>query len=806
MKKPAGLFGYTQHGYYKDIYIYFDSADKVSPVSEVASLAFSCYGIGGAQFGPPCVIRGKCYVVRLEPDPKMAPPPPWTYTPLISPNELFETLLFFRDGPRPPRELAQARDEKRFKDFAERQVKNGPLKNDPLAQAMVREMPYAQAFIPRRQFDPHDNGAEVIVIGLKKATHLNGKTGVVLTFNAEKQRYAVMLRGKATPVWVKHFNLKLLESVMEAPVAGRGASAAAASTARPRHPPLPSSSFPVAMVGSRIVVDALADGTPARKGTIVGKSACDGQDGWDILFDGEKHRGTVHSTRIPKYRKVESASTFFAAVVRDAPDSVVDAIERTLSDSCEDLHLQLQFMSRWASDAQVEAALAKPMLVDALVSNLNTVLIEVGMQCSMSLNPGSSDVFLCRCVGCNMPHDNGSCHHPGGPSVKRLPVGHSLHAAVHRASQLMAIARSLLAHPLRSEEHKDALLERLVPDGIVTSELLEEMNRNPMAARRLHQLSPLALVGVLDNCSRPFPKLAGHAASLLSVLIARRPLKVLSMLDPRTTTTSLVTWLDSLFGRVRAHSEACRVELAFGAQQVLDLVPLLYHLGDWPQVRPALEKVVAPFVASILGNLMHHATEDYARDDASGRMSLNVSADDRPFDCELFPCLSLATFECAFLYGAGEKMMKQRPLTFAAACLVEVLGRWQCRGVNVSGGRLQLGAGSESVATLLDDYSKQVACLSENEPTFAHVATIYEALLTSKKPRFPKDEQSLIRGPLRACRVCCMPGCNARTTSSGEDLLTCGGGCGMLARYCSRAHQKKHWKIHKKWCKRRKKK
>lgn len=114
MKDPTGLYGYSKDGYYKDLYIYFDRGDTTSPINEVASMAFSCYGANGAQHAPAEVIRGKCYVLCLEPSASMPPPEPFTYSPFISPKEVLDTLLYFRRPEINPREIAQQRDAKRM--------------------------------------------------------------------------------------------------------------------------------------------------------------------------------------------------------------------------------------------------------------------------------------------------------------------------------------------------------------------------------------------------------------------------------------------------------------------------------------------------------------------------------------------------------------------------------------------------------------------------------------------------------------------------------------------------------------------
>ena len=43
-----GVPAYTEHGTYRDLYVYFDHADVTSPVNELATQAFRMYGLRGA--------------------------------------------------------------------------------------------------------------------------------------------------------------------------------------------------------------------------------------------------------------------------------------------------------------------------------------------------------------------------------------------------------------------------------------------------------------------------------------------------------------------------------------------------------------------------------------------------------------------------------------------------------------------------------------------------------------------------------------------------------------------------------------
>jgi len=122
-----GLFGYSEKGLYKDLYIYFDYADTASAPNELATKAFRMYGLGGAMGEPNWTrIRGPAIVVRGETPTfgggsmsfggvSMSPPTPsFDFKPIITVDEMTRTLCFFRDHKRSAQRIASARDAQRL--------------------------------------------------------------------------------------------------------------------------------------------------------------------------------------------------------------------------------------------------------------------------------------------------------------------------------------------------------------------------------------------------------------------------------------------------------------------------------------------------------------------------------------------------------------------------------------------------------------------------------------------------------------------------------------------------------------------
>mmetsp|Transcript_19880 Transcript_19880/g.26417 ORF Transcript_19880/g.26417 Transcript_19880/m.26417 type:complete len:254 (-) Transcript_19880:304-1065(-) len=110
---PRGLYGYTKNSEYKDLYAYFDYGDKSSPVNELVTNAFKMYGLGGVQERPTWGnIRGSVVITRMEPD--LGFSPNLAYNPNLTIEEMYQTLVFFRDSKDCAYDIAIRRDSVRF--------------------------------------------------------------------------------------------------------------------------------------------------------------------------------------------------------------------------------------------------------------------------------------------------------------------------------------------------------------------------------------------------------------------------------------------------------------------------------------------------------------------------------------------------------------------------------------------------------------------------------------------------------------------------------------------------------------------
>ena len=118
-KDPQLLFGYSKDSIYKDLGIYFDNADQVSVVNRVATRTFRIFGLGGNQAAVDWdQIRGTALVFRMEPSTFInmggggSRTSPIPFQPLITQEELVQTVLFFKEHD--PRTVALRRDAQRY--------------------------------------------------------------------------------------------------------------------------------------------------------------------------------------------------------------------------------------------------------------------------------------------------------------------------------------------------------------------------------------------------------------------------------------------------------------------------------------------------------------------------------------------------------------------------------------------------------------------------------------------------------------------------------------------------------------------
>ena len=406
-------------------------------------------------------------------------------------------------------------------------------------------------------------------------------------------------------------------------------------------------------VGSRVIVEGLVSRPElnGRKGRIVTFEDTGARCGVDV--DGMSEPMSLKKQNV----RALLTDDKWAEIMRHlAPKSLTMLLDDLIAGTSRDWHNHAEDLTLWVSPADAAAALAGDRL-EALMQALRTATLQLGMNTKKFLDVRcKAATRVLSCQACNTCYDAGTCSHEGMAPKLPLPrtgnVGSALHEMTHHATQCMAVVINLLTFP--DVTGKERLVDLLVPEmpaGVKTEVFLEK----EMLASRTPAVH--TLIGLVDNCSAPLPKCAHLAMSLLGLLIARRPVQVLGLLDPEPTTKILHNYLMPIFDRIKI--APCIVEERFGTVELLNAIPVLFHLADWTEAVVHLPTSSLPqSIATLCINLLHLISDDDAEHSA-----------DCPADLELFCELRGAIVHAATLYGNGAHLMRQRPSTFAMACL-----------------------------------------------------------------------------------------------------------------------------------------
>jgi hypothetical protein len=299
------------------------------------------------------------------------------------------------------------------------------------------------------------------------------------------------------------------------------------------------------------------------------------------------------------------------------------------------------------------------------------------------------------------------------------------------------------------------------------------------------------------------PHVSHAAIGLLSAVVSRRPAATLRLLDPETTEKVLYEYIAEVFQQIRS---PCCVENRFGIAYLLTALPVLYHLGDWPNAKAVLSRAaLCATLASLACNMLHQLSEGMVPD--------------TPPDLRTVPELNGCSVPVRLLFGeAGEQLIWRMPGSAAVAGIIETLGRWSARGVLVSEARVpcapppavarrmnraQLRDYSEPVSQCLEEYIPRLEDMARSRPQFAYTVPIARAIAEGRTARLPSEtSQPLLRVHLHAGMVCALPSCARTTSDEGGSLRRCNGGCSSLARYCCAQHKQMHWAVHRGFCKR----
>jgi hypothetical protein len=502
------------------------------------------------------------------------------------------------------------------------------------------------------------------------------------------------------------------------------------------------------------------------------------------------------------------------ALCRDCRPNRIDKLwERQQLDSSSQHamgteHLLADHLDLWADTDEISELLLDNDRLQTLVYQLYESAVLIGQFCEANkLTQNPLVLVVASCHQCNTPYDVGGCAHPNSPP--RAPMmDPQVSVHVHLTVLTLALIANLL-----TKQNADKLVLLLAsekPSNVRSQAQIAEWLVQCHESKRPNVLP--VLVGLIDNCSNAFPKAGQLAAGVLSLILCRRPAVALATLDPSQFVTSAAQYLEKVFMLV--HNSECAVEQYFGVAAFLNILPALYHLGNWTAQHGRLQRGLVAQLTTIVVNICHSAVDALPVD---GQEQGYNAFEDRAPNLEDFPELLPAKILMEpLLYRDGDttaqtnavdkkwraRVLKQRPMSFAVAGGLEILAWWATHGVDLTKGLIPTNDVPITAPEALEEYQERIGQLAERTPRLAFINKIVEDIVQGRNPPHPTRKESLLYGPLiYANRRCGLASCRKLEAVRGGELMRCSGGCGGLEHYCCKEHQKEHWDLHKSFCK-----
>jgi len=241
----------------------------------------------------------------------------------------------------------------------------------------------------------------------------------------------------------------------------------------------------------------------------------------------------------------------------------------------------------------------------------------------------------------------------------------------------------------------------------------------------------------------------------------------------------------------------CIVDDYFGIVAFLNVLPLLFHLGSWKEAHGIpLFKECAVLINCIFCNIIHRITPptgDVRRDSVPSLVELPETESANI----LIERLITDEDDRNSTQGLWRKeILSSHPKSFACIAAIEVLGWWSFNGVDLKVPSPTAYGPPLDLPGAIKEYEDNIRHLIRRTPEFDYIEPIITAIIDSRKPPKPHQTRSLLYGPL--CNF--HRRCGVSSCRKTEVVARCTGGCGGLEYYCSKEHQKEHWKIHKHFC------
>lgn len=361
------------------------------------------------------------------------------------------------------------------------------------------------------------------------------------------------------------------------------------------------------------------------------------------------------------------------------------------------------------------------------------------------------------CAGCNRDFDR--TYQEDGDLDYYQELGDNNSSIVHISITTLGVINHLLMRKREIEDFVHILI----------------YYHDPLSAggRETSMIEKLLRLG--EGFISVIPKLGIAAFTCLSLCAARSPsLCFQSISKPIKLAEGCEKYMTSVLEHITDYVFVC--QLSWGTVSFTRIIPLLYQIGSW---KLAIDSMTEKTKSSLVQKIAMFAVKLFEKRDQGEQMH---SPDFRTL------------MESAFLKKKCNHSVSGPD--FAIVGALDILQKWDKMGVNT--GQFDQEQ-RESLHPLIDDYSPHLDYLR----SFLGIESDENSKNDGSNSRGSKGI-SFLHSMTKKYGKCGLPTCqatNASAENNTKTLFTCGG-CNGLELYCCREHQRQHWAVHKRFCKR----